>query len=53
MSIDFIGGLPEDLTQELLVGKLLVGGLGVPLPTPIPLDASSGYVKTRVCTIMQ
>ena len=29
MSINFIGGLPEDLTQELLVGKLLVGGLGV------------------------
>ncbi len=29
MSIDFIGSLPENLTQELLVGKLLVGGLGV------------------------
>ena len=24
-----MGGLPESLTQELLVGKLLVGGLGV------------------------
>ena len=29
MSINFIGGLPESLTQELLGGKLLVGGLGV------------------------
>ena len=29
MSINFIGSLPESLTQELLVGKLLVGGLGV------------------------
>ena len=29
MSIDFIGGFPESLTQELLVGKLLVGGLGI------------------------
>ena len=29
MSIDFIGSLPESLTQELLVGKRLVGGLGV------------------------
>ena len=26
---DFIGGLPENLTQGLLIGKLLVGGLGV------------------------
>ena len=30
MSINFIGSLPESLTQGLLVGKLLVGGLGVP-----------------------
>ena len=29
MSINFIGSLPESLTQGLLVGKLLVGGLGV------------------------
>ena len=26
---NFIGGLPESSTQGLLVGKLLVGGLGV------------------------
>ena len=26
---NFIGGLPESLAQGLLVGKLLVGGLGV------------------------
>ena len=26
---NFTGNLPEDLTQGLLVGKLLVGGLGV------------------------
>ena len=29
MPISLIGNLPERLTQELLVGKLLVGGLGV------------------------
>ena len=29
MSINCIGNLPESLTQELLIGKLLVGGLGV------------------------
>ena len=29
MSINFIGSLPESLTQELLVRKLLVGGLSV------------------------
>ena len=29
MSVEFIGSLPESLTQGLLVGKLLVGGLGV------------------------
>ena len=29
MPINLIGNLPERLTQELLVGKLLVGGLGV------------------------
>ena len=28
---NFIGSLPESLTQGLLVGKLLVGGLGVSL----------------------
>ena len=27
--LNFIGGLPEDLTRGLLVGNLLVGGLGV------------------------
>ena len=27
--LNCIGSLPESLTQELLVGKLLVGGLGV------------------------
>ena len=27
--LKFIGSLPESLTQGLLVGKLLVGGLGV------------------------
>ena len=32
MSVEFIGGLPESLTQRLLVGKLLVGGLGVAPP---------------------
>ena len=26
---DFIGSLPESLTQGLLTGKLLIGGLGV------------------------
>jgi len=31
MSMKFIGSLPESLTQGLLVGKLLVGGLGVPM----------------------
>ena len=30
MFIYFIGSLPESLTQGLLVGKLLVGGPGVP-----------------------
>ena len=30
MSVDFvIGSLPESLTQGLLIGKLLIGGLGV------------------------
>ena len=29
LPINFTGSLPESLTQELLVGKLLVGGLGV------------------------
>ena len=29
MSVEFIGSLPESLTRGLLVGKLLVGGLGV------------------------
>ena len=29
MSVEFVGGLPESLTQGLLVGQLLVGGLGV------------------------
>ena len=29
MSVEFYRGLPESLTQGLLVGKLLVGGLGV------------------------
>ena len=28
MSVEFIGSLQESLTQGLLVGKLLVGGLG-------------------------
>ena len=32
---DFIGGLPESLTQGLLVGKLLVGGLGVSSPNDL------------------
>ena len=27
--LNFVGSLPESLTQGLLVGKLLVGGLGV------------------------
>ena len=27
--MNFIGSLPESLTQGLLIGKLLVGGLGV------------------------
>ena len=27
--LNFIGGLPESLTQGLLIGKLLVCGLGV------------------------
>ena len=27
--LSFIGSLPESLTRELLIGKLLVGGLGV------------------------
>ena len=27
--LNFIGGLPESLTQGPLVGKLLIGGLGV------------------------
>ena len=26
---NLIGSLPENVTQELLVGKLLVGGMGV------------------------
>ena len=40
MSINFIGGLPESLTQGLLVRKLLVGGLGVtpPANTSVALD---------------
>ena len=30
MSVEFYrGGLPENLTQGLLIGKLLIGGLGV------------------------
>ena len=29
MSVEFIGGLSESLTQGRLVGKLLVGGPGV------------------------
>ena len=29
--MNFIGGLPESSTQGLLIGKLLVGGLGVVL----------------------
>ena len=29
MSVEFIGSLPESLTQGLLIGKLLIGGLGV------------------------
>ena len=29
MSVESYGESPESLTQELLVGKLLVGGLGV------------------------
>ena len=31
--LNLIGGLPERLTQGLLVGKLLVGGLGVLMKT--------------------
>ena len=27
--MNFIGSLPESLTQELLIGKLIIGGLGV------------------------
>ena len=27
--LNFIGSLPESLTQGLLIGKLLIGGLGV------------------------
>ena len=30
MSVESYRGLPESLTQGLLIGKLLVGGLGVP-----------------------
>ena len=33
--MNLIGGLPESLTQGLLVGKLLVGGLGVSVTTTI------------------
>ena len=40
MSIDFIGSLPESLTQELLVGKLLLGGLGVTLGRPTACEAT-------------
>ena len=29
MSVEFDDGFPEDLTQGLLIGKLLIGGLGV------------------------
>ena len=35
MSINLIGGLPESMSQGLLVGKLLVGGLGVIILTII------------------
>ena len=42
--MNFIGGLPESSTRGLLVGKLLVGGLGVALASPAlrsePLRAS-------------
>ena len=29
MSVEFDRGLPESLTRGLLIGKLLIGGLGV------------------------
>ena len=38
MSVEFDRGLPESLTQGLLIGKLLVGGLGV-LADKRPRDA--------------
>ena len=37
MSVEFIGSLPESLTQGLLIGKLLIGGLGVLIVVPILL----------------
>ena len=55
MSINFIGSLPESLTQGLLVGKLLVGGLGVYVPKspsaghlqPLPLRQRTRAARAR------
>ena len=35
MSVEFIGGLPESLIQGLLIGKFVVGGLGVLAARPV------------------
>ena len=35
MSVEFDRDLPESLTQGLLIGKLLIGGLGVHAPASV------------------
>ena len=45
MSINCIGNLPQSLTQELLLGKLLVGGLGVVWPSLVQSDVSTPRSK--------
>ena len=39
--LNFIGSLPESLTQGLLIGKLLIGGLGVADVWASPKDVQS------------
>ena len=53
MSINFIGSLPETLAQELLVGNLLVGGLGVlTCPTHVFLKTGESLCKLW-CSLTQ
>ena len=44
--LNFTGGLPESLTQGLLIGKLLIGGLGVQFSRP---SSSGSPASPQLC----